>query len=153
MASPKAEVFFLYDPATGGPKTGVTVTFDTYKDTSGSNVSQPSITEIGGGAYMFVPVFADLSKGIVYVVNAGSTAAPQRQARYMRPEDWNTDNSDWSVANLKEWQQGSWEIKTSGGDANKLIIYGTDGVTVLHKFPLTDAAGNPTSTSAFKRSV
>lgn len=153
MASPRAEVLFFYDSVAGTPKTGLTLTFSTYKDTSGTNLSQPTFTEIGGGAYMFTPTFADPTKGIVYVVNGGATAVPQYQARYMRPEDWNTDNSDWSVANLKEWAQGSWQIQTTGPDANKLIIYGTDGVTVLHKFALTDQNGNPTSTNVFKRSV
>lgn len=50
-----------------------------------------------------------------------------------------------------DYHQGKWEIKTTGPDANRLILYRADGVTVLKKFDLADAAGNPTYISPFKR--
>lgn len=96
MASPKYEMIFLYDAATGAPLPGVsTLTFDTYKDDLGNAITQPSIVELpgGDGAYGFIPVFADPARGIRYIIDSGNDdAIPRRYARYMRPEDWNTDN-------------------------------------------------------------
>lgn len=46
---------------------------------------------------------------------------------------------------------GKWEIKTSGPDANRLVIYRQDGVTVLKKFDLKDGAGDATFVNPFSR--
>jgi hypothetical protein len=93
MASPKSEVFFLYDASTGAPAIGVTgMSFDTYKNDLGADISNPTISEIGGGAYKFTPVFASPDRGLAYVLNTNSVlVSPTRVARYMRPEDWNLD--------------------------------------------------------------
>lgn len=147
MASPKIEVFFVYSAATGAPLTGLTPTFSTYKDDTGSNLAQPSITEIGGGAYKFTPTFADLTKGIVYVVDAGATAASRYFARYMRPEDWNDDY----LGELYDYTTGVWQVHTSGPDANRIVFYKQDGVTVVAKYDLKDSAGAATATNAYKR--
>lgn len=164
MASPKMEVLFLYDLATGAPKTGVGIAFDTYKDSNGVNVTPPAISEIGGGAYGFIPTFSSPDKGIVYIVNAGASAMPQRQGRYIRPEDWNIDNADIPSSSISEGggsgkidelyaiMAGKWEIKTAGPDANHMLIYAENGTTVIRKFALYDSNGVPTSTNPFKRS-
>ncbi|NDD85136.1 hypothetical protein EBZ38_12805 [bacterium] len=158
MASPKIEVIFLYNEITGSPITGASFTFETYKDNTGANITPPSITEIGGGAYSFTPSFTT-DKGIVYVLRADTSGAtPKRVSRYMRPEDWNTDNSDIptstvndAVSELISIAKGKWEIKTTGPDANRLILYDIDGVTVIKKFNLKDSSGNPTATAVFSR--
>lgn len=149
MASPKLEVFFIYNLATGAPQTGIAgITFDTYKNDLGVNVANPTISEIGGGAYGFTPVFADPARAIVYVINVNNVAySPQRVARFMRPEDWTTDD----ISTLLDYESGKWEIVTTGGDANRIIYYAADGVTVLKKFDLTDDNGDPTSTNPFVR--
>ena len=96
MASPKYEMIFLYDSSTGLPKAGATPTFESYRDTAGTAiVPQPTIVELPGGtgAYGFIPTFPDATKGIWYIVDTGTDAVmPRRSSRYMRPEDWNTDN-------------------------------------------------------------
>lgn len=158
MASPKIEVIFVYNETTGSPVTGATFTFETYKDNTGANISPPSITEIGGGAYAFTPSFTT-DKGIVYILRADtSNVTPKRVSRYMRPEDWNTDNSDIPTSTIEskidellQISKGKWEIKTSGPDANRLIFYESDGVTVIQKFDLKDSSGAPTSTTIFRR--
>lgn len=157
MASPKNEIFFIYSISTGNPLTGQagSMSFDVYKDTDGVNLSTPTITEIGtSGAYQFTPVFSNPNKGIVYILNTGSGANPQRVARFMRPEDYNTDlitNINDIVADLQEYLEGSWEIKTTGPDAYRMIFYAPDGMTVLEKYDLTDSTGAPTATNVFKR--
>lgn len=104
MASPKYEVIFLYDAATGAPYTGaLTLTFDTYKDDLGNSLSQPTISALpgGDGAFGFLPVFADPARGIRYIVDTGTDAViPRRSARYMRPEDWNDDNLEAMASTL-----------------------------------------------------
>jgi hypothetical protein len=97
MASGKYEFLFVFDSTTGAPKTGLTLTFSSYKYSDGSNVSpQPSIVEAGGGAYYFEPDFTEEPNlGIFYVVSTGHT--PAYLCRYMRPEDWNMDNANMSI--------------------------------------------------------
>lgn len=93
MASPKVEVFFAFDSITGLPKPGLAPTFSKYTDETGAAiVPQPSISDVGGGAYEFTPVFANPAHGIIY--QAATGASPGYWGRYMRPEDWNDDNSD-----------------------------------------------------------
>lgn len=156
MASPRSEVFFLYDPATGAPKTGVAgIAFTTYKDELGSNIlPQPAITEIGGGAYAFTPVLV-ANKGIVYVINAGVTAMPQYTARYIRAEDWYTDNSDslssaiqTTVDELQVLNTGKWTIDST---TSIMTLYASNGSTILYQFQLQDAAGTPTSVNPYRR--
>jgi hypothetical protein len=144
MASPKIEVFFLYDSA-GAPLTGATPTFDTYKDDLGANLAQPSITEIGGGAYKFTPVL-DPARGIAYVVDGGASSNPRRLARYVRPEDFATD----LVQDLWDIEFGKWQIATSGPDIHRLVLYRPDN-SILKKFDLFDSAGIPTSINPFRR--
>ena len=158
MASPKLEVFFFYSATTGVPLTGLTPTFDTYKDHTGADLAQPAITEIGGGAYAFTPIFTP-NFGIVYIVNAGSTAAPQRVSRYMRPEDWNLDNADiptsdvasFNFAEASAIMTGNWTIHTFGPDANRMVITDPDDDTVIAKYNLYDKNGLPTYLNPFSR--
>lgn len=46
---------------------------------------------------------------------------------------------------------GKWQIHSSGGDANRLVLYDEDGTTPLYKFDLADVSGLPTFTSPFRR--
>jgi len=46
---------------------------------------------------------------------------------------------------------GKWTIAVTGADANRLILYAQDGVTVIKKFSLKDAAGDPTFINPFSR--
>lgn len=148
MSSPRYEVFFAYDLATGVPLTGAAagMSFDCYKDDTGSNLSQPAITEIGGGAYRFLPTFASAAHGIVYVLNLGTGAAPARIARYARNEDYASEDG-------LQFQMARCKIFVSGPDANRLVVYQPDGTTVLMKFNLFDQAGAPTYSSPFDRQV
>lgn len=164
MASPKIVSFFIFDPTTGNPVTGQTMTFVTYKNELGTNVSQPTIIEIGGGAYYFTPVFTG-SHGIAYCIDCGVGANPAKVSGYLRPEDYYTDNVDATsssiltavgtvqsdITDLKDEALGQWRIFTSGSDANRLVLYRQDGVTVLKKFDLTDSVNAPTTTNPYRR--
>lgn len=144
--SPKIEVVAFYD-ASGVPLTGLTPTFDTYKDDLGTNLTQPTITEIGGGFYKFTPDLTTTpTRGIVYVINGGISANPQRQARFVRPEDYAPD----LLIDINDATVGRWQVFTSGPDINRMVLYRVDG-SVLKKFDLLDAAGAPTTISPYRR--
>jgi len=154
VGSPTTEVFFVYNLADGTPLTGAAagMSFDTYKNSSGTNITpQPTITEIGGGAYGFTPSFSDANHGTVYVLNTGTNGNPARVARYMRPEDYAPDSILTIVTQIQSYTEGKWKIFTTGPDANRLVIYDVDGVTVLKKYDLQDASGSPTYINPFVR--
>jgi hypothetical protein len=148
MSSPKLEVFFIYDSASA-PLSGLTPTFDVYKDDLGADLLRPTISEIGSsGAYKFTPDVTSIpGRGIAYVVNCGAGAWPIRLARYIRPEDFAVD----MITDLWEEAFGKWKIFTSGPDINRLVLYKTDGVTVLKKFDLQSQAGFPTTINPFAK--
>lgn len=155
MASPKLEAFQVYNISTGAPLTGAAggMSFAAYKDSTGANLVAPAITEIGGGWYGFVPTLpVDPNKGLVYTVATG--AAPTYVGRYVRPEDYTTDDiptikSD--LALLKKVGVNRWQIHTTGPDANRLVIYDDDGTTPLYKFSLADSNGAPTTSAPYRR--
>ena len=148
MSTPKIEVFFLYDATTQAPLTGAVPVFDTYKDDLGADLSQPSITEIGGGAYKSTRALTTTpTRRIVYVVDGTAAASPRRVARFVRPEDYAPD----LLPDMYDMDFGKWQIHTSGPDINRMVTYRIDGVTILKKFDLFDAAGVPTSINPFRR--
>jgi hypothetical protein len=55
------------------------------------------------------------------------------------------------LTDLVDYAQGKWEIKVTGPDANRLVLYRADGVTVLKKFDLANANGDATFINPFKR--
>jgi hypothetical protein len=150
MASPKYEAFALFNQTTGAPLTGQAslMSFLTYKDTSGTNLSQPTIVEIGGGWYGFIPTLpVDTSKGIVYILDTGTNGNPTQVSRYIRQEDYYTD----VLQDLAQFEMGNWEVVTTGPNTNHFVVYAQDGTTVLKKFLLKDKNGNPTASDPFKR--
>lgn len=139
----------LLNPSTGAPLTGAAgaCSFATYKDDQGTNLTPPSISEVGGGIYKFVPTLpADPARGLVYVISTGGNV-PGYVWRYVRPEDWNTDR----VTDIVAAVLGRAKIFSTGPDANRLVIYAEDGVTVIAKFDLKDLAGAPNITSPTER--
>lgn len=159
MASPKSISFVVFNNATGLPLTGFagSLTFLTYKDETGADLTQPSIIEEGGGFYSFTPTFTTNHK-INYVIST-STALPGTVWGTLRPEDFNGDQITAIVnttTTIQQFQQGNWELVTSGPDTGKYIIYGPDGTTPLIKFALSKPDGSawtPTSTANTKRTV
>ncbi len=144
--SPKIVVFFLYD-GSGNPLTGVAPTFVTYKDNTGANAAQPTITEVGGGAYKFTPDFTNPVLGFAYVIDGTISANPRMTAGYARPEDYFPD----FLGDINNVTFGRWQIFTTGPDANRLVLYALDGITVVKKFALQDAGGIPTTANPFIR--
>lgn len=155
MASPKIEAFALFNLTTGAPLTGqvASMSFLTYKDTSGADVVAPTVVEVGGGWYYFEPELpANPDLGLVYVLDTGTGANPTKISRYIRPEDYTTDAipAVQAVAErVRDFAEGKKEIATTGPDANRFIVYAADGTTPLKKYDLTDENGDPTSTDPY----
>lgn len=151
MSSPKAEFFAVYNLTTGALLSGQagSMSFDVYVDTTGASVTTPTITEIGStGIYTFTPNMpASPTRGLVYVLNTGTNANPAKIFRYVRPEDYTTDN----IPDILQATTGAYAIFNSGPDADRLVIYDSDGTTPKFKFDLKDALGIPTATNPATR--
>src|SRR5574343_20597 len=52
---------------------------------------------------------------------------------------------------LQKYEEGRWKIHTTGGDANRLVLYDTDNTTPLLKFDLKDSTGGATFAEPFER--
>ena len=164
MSSPKIVTFALFNITTGAPLTGQapSMSFTTYKNETGTDLTPPAIVEIGNGLYYFTPIFT-AGHGIAYILNTGSGANPTGLSGYLRPEDFNTDNIDVAsstlqtaianvasiVAILRQVAIGKAQLFTTGPDANKIVFYDTDNTTVIAKLALFDANGVPTTTNPF----
>lgn len=148
MSSPKNFVFTVYDPATGLPKSGIVgqLSFRTYVDETGSNVTPPSISAIGGGSggYQFTPVFP-ADHGLYFEIQVAGGYLPLIVSGYLDPRDYALDTLPsiaTDVTSLKNHQQGSWEIPTSGPDANRMVFYDLLG-NVLDKYDLKHTDDTP----------
>jgi hypothetical protein len=144
MSSPKIFAFVIYDATTGLPKTGAagSMTFEAYKTEAGVNVTPPTIVEIGGGGYYFMPVF-NVDHGIFFVLNTANL--PLRISGYLRPEDYATDDLPAAITNvqaIKDYQQGTWVIQTTGPDINRMVFYAPDGITAIAKYDLQQTDGS-----------
>lgn len=145
MASPKIVVFTVFNVSTGVPAPGLTPTFTYYKDETGTIVTPPTITELGGGNYAFTPAFSSSSHGIVYVLSTG--ANPTYLTGYLRPEDF----FFYEIDLIRKLQTNKWSIVTTGADTNKMVFYDDDGTTPILKVALTDAAGSSTAVNPYTR--
>jgi hypothetical protein len=55
------------------------------------------------------------------------------------------------VDRLRRLNEGRWKIFTAGGDANRLVLFDSDGTSVLQKWDLKDQSGSATTTNVFER--
>ena len=55
------------------------------------------------------------------------------------------------VTLLKKYEEGRWKVHATGPDANRLVIYDTDGTTPILKFNLFNAAGDPSPVNPNER--
>jgi hypothetical protein len=91
MASPRREIYLATNATSGAPLSGLTPTFLTYKDETGTNLTQPSITEVGTtGIYMFTPTL-QINHIIVYVIDNGASAANRYEWGTIRAEEYDID--------------------------------------------------------------
>jgi hypothetical protein len=149
MPSPQIEVFAVYNSSTGAPLSGQSplMSFATYKDDLGANVLPvPTISEIGStGIYKFTPTLpASAARGLVYQINMGAGAIPAYVARYVRAEDWYSDE----IRNVRKVLTNRYRIDTA---LNQLIIYDDDATTPLYTFDLQDGTGAPSITNILRR--
>lgn len=54
------------------------------------------------------------------------------------------DNDD-TYVRMRQLQEGRWKIHTTGPDANRLVLYASDGTTAIQKWDLKDSSGAATA--------
>lgn len=151
--------------------TGLTPTFVKFcnRTTGASLLPGPAITavDVGGvpgtntGEYKFT-----YTPGVDVSFTIDGGASLPAELRYIRgvstPDDTFLDQTISALntpiaavkadtQRIKAEKEGRWKIFTSGGDANRLVLYDTDGVTPLQKWDLKDIAGAPTTTAIYER--
>lgn len=55
------------------------------------------------------------------------------------------------INTIFQFTAGRWKIFSTGPDANRIVYYEEDGITVVAKFDLKDLTGSPTYQAAFER--
>lgn len=77
-------VFQVFD-SDDNPKAGLSLSFTTYKNQNGDDISKPTIIELGGGFYSFNPLFSLGTLAVAYIINTGFN--PSVVYSYVRHED------------------------------------------------------------------
>jgi hypothetical protein len=154
MASQQLQSFHIFNMTTGAPITGAVIgpgglEFEYYKNELGADLAKPVIFEQGGGAYAFEPAFIT-DHCINYVITVPAGTSPTRIYGFIRPEDYVSETIDTNVGTLLDHAEGKWTIFDSGPDANRMVVYDRAG-SVLKKFDLFDASGNPTAINPYSR--
>lgn len=85
---------------------------------------------------------------LMYIVKATTSDAFVGSIKIVANEEADTYTR---VVDLHDETLGKWQIFTTGPDANRLVLYRQDGVTVLKKFDLADSGGTSTVINPFRR--
>lgn len=126
--------YFTYAVATPGNKIHV----GTAKVVSAEAADIPPI--------LGTPVYGSVSLDIA---NVKSDIAGQNATLTTINNNVTTVNNNVTV--LRKYEEGRWKVFISGPDANRIVLYDTDGVTPLLKFDLKDSAGSATFVNPFER--
>jgi len=116
---------------------------DSYTPTSGQWLEATSGAFASTGVYhLIIPGTITLPQGVVtYAVAAGSAVTYVGAVKSVAYEESDT------YVRMRQLQEGRWKIHTSGADANRLVLYASDGVTAIQKWDLKDAGGSATAGS------
>ena len=137
----------------GAPKTGLTLTFDTFSNPVDAEDflateagSIPTLAEIAGGFYKFsidwdASPFDDID-GIVVVVDSSAVVVSSGE-RYIM---FRINRHDDHIVDVHDALIGKWHVT-----GNQLILYREDNVTVLKTFNLFDASSVATEVAPARR--
>lgn len=104
------------------------------ESTSGAFASTGVYSLIIPGSTIDIPqgpvVYAVSVAGAVTYVGAVKSVSYEESDTYLR---------------MRVLQEGRWKIHTTGGDANRLVLYAADGVTPIQKWDLKDSTGTATA--------
>lgn len=102
------------------------VTSGAFAGTGVYNLTIPSTITLPQGS----TIYAVSASGAVTYVGAVKAVAYEESDTYVR---------------MRQLQEGRWKIHTSGGDANRLVLYASDGTTPIQKWDLKDSSGAASS--------
>lgn len=143
-------------------------------------VTPPTIFEFQNGIYYFdyIPTFEiiceiDAGAGVAVASDRYSTDIVSPNDAYLDEPISQVVNDVWNAttvshvtagtfgklnADIKTYAQrasrvneGHWKIFTTGPDVNRLVLYDSDGTTVIQKWDLKDSTGAASTTEIFER--
>lgn len=117
--------FGVYDSA-GAPTAAVTPTISSYRDRSGNSRAAPTVLNLGGGLYGFVPTSVDLADGVAYEIL--TNAYPARVSGWVMEPPGST--VDIPVVLLAHWRCDDTSLGTMLDDLD------THPLTVAGSAPL-----------------
>ena len=138
----------------GGPVTGVAAAavtvsiraadsgaIDTYTPSAPQWLECSSNAFANTGVYsLTIPGTVSLPQGsVVYAVAAAGAVTYVGALKSVSYEESDT------YLRLRQLQEGRWKIHTTGPDANRLVLYGSDGITPIQKWDMLDSSGTPTA--------
>lgn len=140
---------------TGTPVTGVTFGSVTVSiraaDTGPVDTYTPTSQqwlEVNSGAFAGTGVYAVKILGSSIGLPQGSTTyavAASGAVTYVGSVKVVLQEESDTYLRMRELQEGRWKIHTTGPDANRLVLYGADGVTPIQKWDLYDSSGTATA--------
>lgn len=136
----KISAFFTNE---GTPETGLTPTLDAWTTDTTQVLTNVSMTEIGGGFYVYDFTSYEDSEDYVFRADGGvSLPATERYVTMANEVGEVTDQAK----KVRKVETNKMIIQN-----NVLTIYDDDGVTELYKFDLKDVQGNPDQVNVFRR--
>lgn len=139
------------DPITGMAYTGVTAYVQKADGTTASfAVGASDWVEATAGSFAGTGVYAvRIAAGVLdqtgmlnYAIAAVGCVTYVGAVKVVANEEVDTYTT---VERLQVIAEGRWKIHTSGGDANRLVLYAADGVTPIQRWDLKDKNGNATA--------
>ena len=106
-----------------------------------------ALSQVGPLKYAVAVSSADVFVGLVKVVPDDILAT----ASALSAVATNVNDIEAMVNRLNSFHSGKWKVFAVGPDANRIVYYAEDGVTVLAKFDLKDISGAATYKAAFER--
>lgn len=144
-------------PVSAVPNTGITVmiikadaTSLSYTPTAANWAIYDTGIASGTGTYQLrlQTTDVDIPGTLMYLVKSATSDTFVGSVKVVANEEADTFSR---VTDMHDETFGKWRIFTTGPDANRLVMYRPDGVTVLKKFDLKTASGAPTVVNPFIR--
>ena len=133
-----------------GSTAAVTVTISDWSETTFGAFS-------GTGSYeLILPAGAlDTTGQLIYAISTPGNRTHVGVIKVVANEEVDTytlaNTISGTVERIQVLKEGRWKIFDSGPDANRLVLYDFDGISILQKWDLKDKTGAPSSTEVYER--
>lgn len=139
----------LGTPVTGVVYTDVSVSVKMANALSITNFSpsSPQWTAVNASSFSNTGVYYLVLPSSLPIVRGSLTYAVSAPGceTYIGSVNAVTYIEDDTYIRMRQLQEGRWKIHTTGPDANRLVLYSSDGTTPIQKWDLKDSAGVATA--------